>query len=138
MEVELVYGLKQSNKQWVELVRKFMSSQGFQCNKYDENFYMKTVQGRYVFCLVYVDDILIATSKRIDCDRLLKAMNKVEVKDLGPISRIPRYRVHTRQSTRVRGSQAPYLEALLASMKMGECNSISTPMTEVPLPKEEE
>ena len=58
-----VYGLKQSNKQWVELVHRFMSSQGFQCNKYDENFYMKTVQGRYVFCLVYVDDLLITTAR---------------------------------------------------------------------------
>ena len=133
-----VYGLKQSNKQWVELVHRFMSSQGFQCNKYDENFYMKTVQGRYVFCLVYVDDILIATSKRIDCDRLLKAMNKDwEVKDLGPISRYLGMRF-TQDSQHIYVDQAPYLEALLASMKMGECNSISTPMTEVPLPKEED
>ena len=132
-----VYGLKQSNKQWVELVRKFMSSQGFQCNKYDENFYMKTVQGRYVFCLVYVDDILIATNKRIDCDRLLKAMNKDwEVKDLGPISRYLGMRF-TQDSQHVYIDQAPYLEALLTSMKMGECNSISTPMTKVSLPKEE-
>ena len=75
-----VYGLKQSNKQWVELVRKFMSSQGFQCNKYDKNFYMKTVQGRYVFCLVYVDDILIAVKKKAYIDWLLKAMNKDWIK----------------------------------------------------------
>ena len=37
-----VYGLKQSNKEWIELVRKFMKSHGFECNKYDENLYMKT------------------------------------------------------------------------------------------------
>ena len=86
-----------------------------------ENFYMKTVQGRYAFCIVYVDDILIATSKRIDCDRLLKAMNKDwEVKDLGPISRYLRYRF-TQDSQHIYVDQAPYLEALLASMKMGEC-----------------
>ena len=33
-----VYGLKQSNKEWIELVQRFMKSHGFQCNKYDENF----------------------------------------------------------------------------------------------------
>ena len=33
-----VYGLKQSNKEWVEVVRKFMKRHGFECNKYDENF----------------------------------------------------------------------------------------------------
>ena len=32
-----VYGLKQWNKEWIELVRKFMKSHGFECNKYDEN-----------------------------------------------------------------------------------------------------
>ncbi len=41
-----------------------------------------------MFCLVYVDDILIAAKKKADIDWLLRAMNKDwEVKDLGPISR---------------------------------------------------
>ena len=83
-----VYGLKQSNKEWVEVVRKFMKRHGFECNKYDENFYMKTVRGRRMFCLVYVVDILIATNKKADIDWLLRAMNKDwEMKDIGPISR---------------------------------------------------
>ena len=133
-----VYGLKQSNKEWVDLVRKFMSRHGFQCNKYDENFYMKTVQGRYIYCLVYVDDILIASSKKIDCDRLLKAMNEDwEVKDLGPISRYLGMRF-TQDSLHVYIDQAPYLSALLESLNMGECNPLSTPMVEVPLPKDED
>ena len=34
--------------------------------------------------------------------------------------------------------QAPYLRALLESLKMGECNPLSTPMVDVPLPKEED
>ena len=47
-----VYGLKQSNKEWIELVRKSMKSHGFECNKCDENFYMKTARGGRIFCLV--------------------------------------------------------------------------------------
>ena len=83
-----VYGLKQSNREWVELVRKFMKSHGFECNKYDENFYMKTVRGRRMFCLVYVNDILISTNRKTDIDWLLKTMNKDwKVKDPGSISR---------------------------------------------------
>ena len=133
-----VYGLKQSNKEWVELVRKFMKSHGFQCNKYDENFYMKTVRGRRMFCLVHVDDILIAAKKKADIDWLLKAMNKDwEVKDLGPISRYLGMRF-TEDSRHVYIDQAPYLRALLESLKMGECNPLSTPMVDVPLPKEED
>ena len=63
-----VYGLKQSNREWIELVRKFMRRHGFECNKYDDNFYMRTVRGRRMFCLVYVDDILIASKKNTDTD----------------------------------------------------------------------
>ena len=65
-----------------------MKSHGFECNKCEENFYMRTVRGRRMFYLVYVDDILISTNKKADIDWLLRAMNKGwEAKDLGPISR---------------------------------------------------
>ena len=133
-----VYGLKQSNREWIELVRKFMKRHGFECNKYDENFYMRTVRGRRMFCLVYVDDILITSAKKTDTNWLLKAMNKDwEVKDLGPISRYLGMRF-TEDSRHVYIDQAPYLRALLESLKMGECNPLSTPMVDVPLPKEED
>ena len=53
---------------------------------------MKTVRGRRMFCLVYVDDILIASAKKTDIDWLLKTMNKDwEFKDLGPI---PKHEIH--------------------------------------------
>ena len=131
-----VYGLKQSNKEWIELVRKFMKSHGFKCNKDNENFYMKTVQGRRMSRLVYVDDILIASAKKTDTDWFLRAMNKDwEVKDLGPISRYLGMRF-TEDSLHVYIDQAPYLRALLESLKMGECNLLSTPMVDVPFPKE--
>ena len=133
-----IYGLKQSNKDWIELVRKFMNRHGFECNKCEENFYMKTVRGRRMFCLVYVNDILISTNMKTDIDWFLKAMNKDwEVKDLGPITRHLGMRF-TEDRRHVYIDQAPYLRALLKSLKMGECNSLSTPMVDVPLPKEED
>ena len=41
-------------------------------------------------------------------------------------------------TTRNLQDQAPYLRALLESLKMGECNPLSSPMVDVPLPKEED
>ena len=129
-----VYGLKQSNREWIEPVRKFMKRHGLERSKYDESFYMKTVRGRRMFCLVYVDDILIASAKKTDTDWLLKAMDKDwEVKDLGPISRSLGMRF-TEDSRHVYIDQAPYLRALLESFGMGECNSLSTSMVDVPVP----
>ena len=49
---------------------------GSQCNKYDENFSIKTVKDRRMFCLVCVDDSLIASKKKYDNDELLRTMNK--------------------------------------------------------------
>ena len=132
-----VYGLKQSNKEWIELAGKFMKSHSSECNYYDENFYMKTVRAGRMFCLVYVDDILIASAKKTDTDWLLKAMNKDwGVKDLGPISRYLGMRF-TEDSLHVYIDEAPYLRALLESLTMGKCNPLSTPMVYVPFPREE-
>ena len=87
-----------------------------------------------MFCLVYVDDILIASTKKTDIDWLLRAVNKDrEVKDLGPISRYLDMRF-TEDSLHVYIDQAPYLRALLEVLKMGEYNSLSTPMLDVPFP----
>ena len=115
-----------------------MKSHGFQCNKFDESSYMKTVRGRGMFCLVCADDILIASNKRTDTDWLLKAMNKGwEVKGLGPISRYLGMGFRE-NSLHVYIDQAPYLSTLLESLNMGECNPLSTPIVGVPLPKEED
>ena len=91
-----------------------------------------------MFYLVCVDDILIAAKKKADIDWLLKAMNRDwEVKDSGPISRYLGLRF-TDDSLHIYIDQAPYLSALLESLNMGECNPLSTPMVEVPLPKDED
>ena len=112
-----------------------MKSHGFKCNRYDENFYMKTVRGGRIFFLVYVGDILIVTNKKTDIDWLLRAMNKDwEVKDLGPISRYLKMRF-TENSRHVYIDQAPYLRALLEPLKVGKCNPLSTPMVNGPFPK---
>ena len=113
-----------------------MKSHGFECNKYDENFYMKTGRAGRMFCLVYVDDILIATNKKADIDWFLRAMNKDwEVKDLGTISRYLGMRF-TEDSLHVYIDQAPYLRVLLESLGIEECNPLSIPMVDVPFPKE--
>ena len=88
-----------------------------------------------MFCLVYVDDILIAAKKKADIDWLLEAMNKDwEVTDLGPISRYLGMRF-TEDSLHVYMDQVPYLRALLESFGMVECNPLSTPMVDVLIPK---
>ena len=131
-----VYGLRQSNKGWVDLVKEFLIRQGYKNDKHDNNFYSKVIEGRKILCLVYMDDILIAAHKNKDIDNLSIEMNKEwKVKDLGSISRYLRMRF-TQDSKFIYIDQAPYLENLLMSSGMGECHPLKIPIKDLPLPKE--
>ena len=60
-----IYGLKQASRQWYlkfdETVRKF----GFKKNEEDNCIYAKFKNGKFIFLILYVDDILLA-SKDVD------------------------------------------------------------------------
>ena len=57
-----IYGLKQDSRQWYlkfdETIRKF----GFKKNKEDNCIYAKFKNGKFIFLIMYVDDILLASS----------------------------------------------------------------------------
>ena len=57
-----IYGLKQASRQWYlkfgETIRKF----GFKENEEDNCIYAKFKNGKFIFLVLYVDDILLASS----------------------------------------------------------------------------
>ena len=59
-----IYGLKQASRQWYikfdQTIRKF----GFEENKEDNCIYAKFRKGKYIFLVLYVDDILLASSDK--------------------------------------------------------------------------
>ena len=79
-----IYGLKQASRQWYlkfdETIRKF----GFKENDEDNCIYAKFRNGRYIFLVLYVDDILLASS---DMDLLLEIKrflcSNYDMKDMG-------------------------------------------------------
>jgi hypothetical protein len=60
-----IYGLKQASRQWYlkfdETIRKF----GVKKNKEDNYIYAKFSKGKFIFLVLYVDGILLASN---DCD----------------------------------------------------------------------
>jgi len=82
-----IYGLKQASRQWYlkfdSTIRKF----GFQENVEDNYIYAKFKNEKYIFLVLYVDDILLASS---DVSLLLETNKflslKFDMKDLGEAS----------------------------------------------------
>jgi len=54
-----LYGLKQASRQWNIELTKFLVGHGFVQSKSDYSLFSKVVNDRYIFLLVYVDDLLI-------------------------------------------------------------------------------
>ena len=57
-----IYGLKQASRQWYLKFNDTITSFGFQENIIDQCIYMKVSGSKFIFLVLYVDDILLATN----------------------------------------------------------------------------
>ncbi|GJT56454.1 retrovirus-related pol polyprotein from transposon TNT 1-94 [Tanacetum coccineum] len=80
-----LYGLKQSPRQWYKRFDKFMMESKYTRSKYDHCVYLKKLQdGSFVYLLLYVDDMLIASQCLDEIEKLKTQLkSKFEMKDLG-------------------------------------------------------
>ena len=90
-----IYGLKQASRQWYlkfdSIIRKF----GFEENVEDNCVYAKFKNGKYIFLVLYVDDILLASR---DVNLLLETKkflsSKFDMKYLGEALFVLRIEIH--------------------------------------------
>jgi hypothetical protein len=57
-----IYGLKQASKQWYLKFNDTITSFGFKENTVDQCIYLKVSGSKFLFLILYVDDILLASS----------------------------------------------------------------------------
>ena len=101
---ETIYGLKQASRQWYlkfdRTIRKF----GFQENVEDNCVYAKFKNEKYIFIILYVDDILLASS---DVNLLLETKkflsSNFDMKDLGEASFVLGIEIHRDRRKEVLG-----------------------------------
>ena len=90
-----IYGLKQSSRQWYlkfdETIRKFE----FKENDEDNCIYAKFKSGKFIFLILYVDDILLVSG---DVGLLLETKKflslNIDMKDLGEASFVLGIKIH--------------------------------------------
>ncbi|CAL9021267.1 unnamed protein product [Prunus brigantina] len=107
-----IYGLKQASRQWYLKFHKIITSFGFVENRLDECIYLKNSGSRFIFLVLYVDDILLASS---DESLLYETKNflsmNFEMKDLGEASYVLGIEIHRDRARGLLGlSQKAYIE----------------------------
>ena len=79
-----IYGLKQASRQWYLKFDEVVTANGFKENIVDQCIYIKVSGSKYIFLVLYVDDILLATN---DIDMLVGTkrllFSHFNMKDLG-------------------------------------------------------
>ncbi|KAH9754792.1 Integrase catalytic domain-containing protein [Citrus sinensis] len=88
--IKSLYGLKQSPRQWYKRFDQFIQGQKFTTSEHDHCVYFRRLlDGAFIYLLLYVDDMLIASKNRDEIERLKKQLaSEFEMKDLGDAQKI--------------------------------------------------
>ena len=122
-----LYGLKQAARLWFDTFQDEMKRLGFLQSLYDSALYFNG-QGTYV--AVYVDDLHIV-GPDLSLINKLKAQLALKFKttDLGSIAHYLEMEV-SRDDDTITVTQTVYINQLLETHQMSNCNPVSTPMVE--------
>ena len=122
-----LYGLKQSGKNWNDLLKKEFLDEDFNQGNVDPCMFCKNHGTTTIIILVWVDDILIAAS---DWDSLIKVkrnlMKKFQMTDLGQIKKFLGINFHI-DSDMISMDQSGYTNKLLERFDMLDCKPRQTP-----------
>jgi histone deacetylase 1/2 len=124
-----LYGLKQAPRAWYARLSTKLISLGFHASKADTSLFYFNKGSVTVFVLVYVDDIVVVSSKSEATSGLLHELKKeFSLKDLWDLHYFLGMEV-----TKVRDgiilSQDKYATDLLRRVNMSSCKPISTPIS---------
>ena len=126
-----IYGLKQASRQWYKKFDSVISSFGFTENLVDECVYLKTSGNNFIFLVLYVDDILLASTNV----KLLKETksflsNNFDMKDLGEASYVLGIEIKRDRTRKLLGlSQKNYIAKVLKRFNMEKCSTGEVPMS---------
>ena len=128
---KLLYGLKQSSRQWYKQFDSYVCSIGFFRYEYDLCVYVQSLEdGSRVFLLLYVDDMLIACkSRKVVQDLKASLSREFEMKDLGPARKILGMEIFRDRARRVLHlSQGGYIQKVLERFGMKGAKPAELPL----------
>lgn len=81
-----MYGLKQAPKAWYSRLSTKLKELGFSPSKADTFIFFYNKNGTMIFLLVYVDEIIVASSSLEATQVLLNLRSDFALKDLGELT----------------------------------------------------
>lgn len=122
-----LYGLKQSGRNWNNLLHNFLVGQHFEQSHSDHCVYTKNSVNSKVIIIVWVDDLIICASdlKVLQCVKNVLSL-RFKMKDLGHLNWFLGIEFHVTDGY-IKMSQTKYLEKILDRFNMRECHPKSSP-----------
>ena len=122
-----LYGLKQSGRLWNNKIHEFLVKENFVQSQADHCLYTKSVDGNFIYVLIWVDDILIASNTMCLLNELKSNLNKkFEMTDLGLITWFLGISfIHHTDCIEI--NQKLYIQKLLQRFSMDDCYTKNVP-----------
>ncbi|RDY04246.1 hypothetical protein CR513_12064, partial [Mucuna pruriens] len=117
---KFIYGLKQASRQWYHKFHQVITSYGFEENLVDDCVYHKFSGSKYIFLVLYIDDILLASSDTgLLHETKIFLMKNFEMKDLREASFVLGIQILRNNSQGIlRLSQENYISKVLERFSM--------------------
>jgi hypothetical protein len=125
-----IYGLKQASRQWYLMFDRTIRNFGFKENVEDNRVYAKFKNRKFIFLILYVDDILLVSSDVNMLQETKKFLSsKFDMKDLGEASFVLSIEIHRDRRKRVLElSQKAYIENVLQKFSTQKYSSSPAPI----------
>lgn len=123
-----LYGLKQAPRAWYSRLSAKLQSLGFHSSRADTSLFFFNKGGITIFVLIYVDDIIVASSTHDATKALLQQLGQeFALKDLGELSYFLGIEVN-RAHNGIMLTQEKYASDLLKRVGMTDCKPVTTPL----------
>lgn len=126
---KVLYGLKQAPRAWYSRLSSKLVALGFQASKADTSLFFYSQGNIHMFVLVYVDDIIVASSSEQATKAFLQDLHdEFALKDLGELHYFLGIEV-TKAKDGLILSQENYASDLLKKAGMSDCKPVATPLS---------